>query len=117
MSDSEALNRTLWIFIEGDSTPFELAIPVTAKINQVKVLVHKEKDKTVLRDVNAADLALFKVRHLEASIKVVPKVVILAAQRISTPRARRGTFGPHTLIARRQVGETRRIKESRKYLS
>jgi hypothetical protein len=29
------------------------------------VLVRKEKDKAILRNVNAADLALFKVRHLE----------------------------------------------------
>jgi hypothetical protein len=73
MSDSEASeasNRALWVFIEGNSNPFELVIPITMKINQVKALVHK-KDKAILRSINAAHLVLFKVRHIEASVKIL----------------------------------------------
>jgi hypothetical protein len=59
MSDDAA--RTLWCLIEGESTPFGVTAPANAIIEDLKKLIHQEKEKGILRDINAVDLVLWKV--------------------------------------------------------
>jgi hypothetical protein len=54
--------RMLWCLVEGKSTLFQVDTPSSDNINQLKNLVHKGKDKGILRDVNATDLVVWKVR-------------------------------------------------------
>jgi hypothetical protein len=56
--------RALWCLIDGEFTAFKVMAPPNIDINDLKQLVSQEKDKGILRDVNAADLALWKVSTL-----------------------------------------------------
>jgi hypothetical protein len=47
--------------IEREATVFTVEVSVNDEIGDLKKLIHKEKDKGSLRDVNAADLVLLKV--------------------------------------------------------
>lgn len=53
-------HRVLWCIIKGDSTPFRIAAPGNATIDEVKGLVW-EKRKNGLRKINAMDIVLSKV--------------------------------------------------------
>ena len=55
--------NSLWCLVDGDSRPFEVDVPVDVNVNRLKRLVHKEKERGFLRDVDASDLDLWKVRH------------------------------------------------------
>jgi hypothetical protein len=54
--------RALLCIIEGDSSLFRVTPTGNMDIIELKNLFHKEKDKGILRDVNAADLVVWKVR-------------------------------------------------------
>jgi hypothetical protein len=58
---SDIATRTLWCYIEGDSTTFEVTVPVTASIHRLKEVVHEKRKNGVLSKVDASDLVLWKV--------------------------------------------------------
>ena len=51
-------------FVEGDSTVFTVKTSKNCEIDDLKKLVHQEKDKGILRNVNASDLILLKVSNI-----------------------------------------------------
>jgi hypothetical protein len=55
----------LWCFDESDSQPFLVVIPSTADVYQLNILVREEREKGLLRDVDPADLELWKVSHFQ----------------------------------------------------
>ena len=56
--------RTLCCLIDGDSTPFDVTVPITRNVSDLNRLIWEEKGKGVLHDLNAADLTLWKVLDL-----------------------------------------------------
>jgi Crinkler effector protein N-terminal domain len=50
----------LWCLVEGDRTPFPVTVPTGTHIAGLKELVFVKR-KSILRDVDAADLKLWKV--------------------------------------------------------
>ena len=60
--------RVLRCIVEGDPAVFKVKVPVDNDVDDLKKLVHREKDKGILRDVNASDLALWKVRYFQKPV-------------------------------------------------
>jgi hypothetical protein len=58
--------RSLFCLIEGDNVPFRVDVEVDCEINQLKKDIHKEREKGAFRDVDAADLRLYKVSLIES---------------------------------------------------
>ena len=59
--------RVLLCLIEGDSTVFQVKATANENVLDLKKLIHQEKDKGILRSVNASDLVLWKVRTFQRS--------------------------------------------------
>ena len=53
---------SLWCLIDGDSRPFEVDAPVDVNVNRLKEAIRAKKERGFLRDVDASDLELWKVR-------------------------------------------------------
>ncbi len=71
------LSLRLFCLVEGDDSVF-LVDTEDCYIAEFKELVHKKKDMTILRDVNASDLTVLKVRiySLESSVNIVADLAI-----------------------------------------
>jgi hypothetical protein len=54
--------RTLWCLVEGDSSAFKVKPTLNADVDDLKALVYEEGKHGILRDVDAKDLGLWKVR-------------------------------------------------------
>ena len=52
----------LWCYIQGDNTAFLLIASSTISVGLLKNLIKEECKNGVLKDVDAADLTLWKVR-------------------------------------------------------
>ena len=53
--------------VKGDSSVFDVKVSALMKVSALKELIHEKKDKGILRDVNASDLVLWKVRRPHGS--------------------------------------------------
>ena len=60
-------NHKLWCLVQGDSMPFMVTTSSNNRIFELQQLVYNQKDKGVLQDVNASDLALWKVSSFQKS--------------------------------------------------
>ena len=58
MADN-ALDRALWCLIEGETVPFNVKVPISETIDDLKVLIW-EKRKNTLRDIDASRLIVLK---------------------------------------------------------
>ena len=65
--ETNGSNRKLWCLVQGDSTPFMVTTPSNNRTFELQQLVYNQKDKDVLQDVNASDLALWKVSSFQKS--------------------------------------------------
>jgi hypothetical protein len=54
--------RNLWCIVESQTTPFVVTVSLDVSIGQFKKLVREMKGKWTFREVDAADLVLWKVR-------------------------------------------------------
>jgi Crinkler effector protein N-terminal domain len=59
----------LWFLVEGETTPFTVEIKGNKYVTHLKKHIQKEKEKRVLRDVDAADLVLWKVQFASPMLK------------------------------------------------
>jgi len=71
------LSLRLFCLVEGDDSVF-LVDTEDCYIAEFKELVHKKKDITILRDYNASDLTVLKVRiySLESSVNIAADLAI-----------------------------------------
>jgi hypothetical protein len=54
-------SRDLWCYVEGDIAAFKVTTPLNVDVDRLKKLIRGERQHVVLRDVDAADLVLWKV--------------------------------------------------------
>jgi hypothetical protein len=57
---------TLWCLIEGDSKPFEVEVPPSASIANLKNRVHNMGQHGMFRNIDAIDLVLWKVVYSQS---------------------------------------------------
>jgi hypothetical protein len=51
----------LTCLIECDKTSFSVLVPRTADVDELRELIYQKRQKRLFRDIDAADLTLFKV--------------------------------------------------------
>ena len=57
---------TLWCLIEGDSKPFEVEVPPSASIANLKNRVHNKGINVATHNIDAIDLVLWKVLYSQS---------------------------------------------------
>ena len=55
--------RVLFCIIQGDTNLFEVTVSTGKSISFLKEVIQKKRKNGALRDVDAADLVLWKVSH------------------------------------------------------
>jgi hypothetical protein len=60
----------LWCLVEGDSAAFSVIVSANTSVSQLRELIH-DKRKTILCEVDAADLALWKVSTLWTPVQLL----------------------------------------------
>jgi hypothetical protein len=53
--------RHLRCLLEGDYVPFPVDVQANCQIADFKEMIHKKRERGALRDIDAADLKLYKV--------------------------------------------------------
>jgi hypothetical protein len=69
MSESHNLTLCLWFLVEGETTPFTVEIKGNNYVTHLKQRIRKQKKNGILRDVDAADLELWKVQLASPMLK------------------------------------------------
>ena len=55
--------RVLFCLIQGETDPFEVTVSTSKSISSLKGVIQEKCKNVALRDVDAADLVLWKVSH------------------------------------------------------
>ena len=61
---AETAQYELWCLVEGDGAAFSVIVPTNTSVSQLKELIRDKAKTGTLRDVDAKDLALWKVSTL-----------------------------------------------------
>jgi len=62
--------RVLFCLIQGDSNPFEVTVSTGKSISFLKEVIQEKRKNGPLRDVDAADLVLWKVSRFSRNYPV-----------------------------------------------
>ena len=62
--------RVLFCLIEGDTNPFEVTVSTGKSISFLKEVIQEKRKNGPLRDVDAADLVLWKVSRFSRNYPV-----------------------------------------------
>ena len=62
--------RVLFCLIQGETNPFRVTVSTGQGIFFLKEVIQEERKNRALRDVDAVDLVLWKVRHFHCNYPV-----------------------------------------------